>query len=228
MQIIEIQNLLFMLIPIFITWYYYKKWVGSSTEILIATLRMSAQLILIGYILIYIFSNENLIIGLIILLFMICISSYISIRNITNKTFKEYSNIFISISISGVFHLFLVIVFVLQLEQFYKPQFVIPIAGMIFSNSMNAISLVAERFEKELKTNTYENARNTAFKASLIPQINSFFAVGLVSLPGMMTGQILSGVDPLIAVRYQIMVMAMMLGTATISTVIYLKLKKTT
>lgn len=226
MQTIEIYNLLYMLIPIIITWYFYKKWIGDSYEIIKATLRMTVQLLLIGYVLIYIFQNDNSIVGLIIILFMVSISSFISFRNISNKNFNEYKNIFISILISGTFNLILVLVFVLQLEKLYIPQYVIPIAGMIFANSMNSISLVAERFEKESKNNTYIDARNISFKAALIPQINSFLAVGLVSLPGMMTGQILSGVDPLIAVRYQIMVMAMLLGSATISNIIYLSLKK--
>jgi ABC-type iron transport system FetAB permease component len=61
--------------------------------------------------------------------------------------------------------------------------------------------------------------------ATLIPQINSLFAVGLVALPGMMTGQILSGVDPNIAVRYQIMVMWMIFGSGCIAAVIYLVLR---
>jgi putative ABC transport system permease protein len=215
-----------MLIPLAITWYFYKKWIGDSLEIIKATARMTIQLLLIGYVLIYIFQNDNSIIGLIIILFMVSVSSFISFRNISNKSFNEYKNIFLSILVSGSFNLILVLLFVLQLEKLYIPQYVIPIAGMIFANSMNSISLVAERFEKESKNNTYIDARNTAFKAALIPQINSFLAVGLVSLPGMMTGQILSGVDPLIAVRYQIMVMAMILGSATISNIIYLSLKK--
>ncbi len=91
---------------------------------------------------------------------------------------------------------------------------------------MNAVSLVAERFERERQINSYEEARATSFRASLIPQINSFLAVGLVSLPGMMTGQILAGVDPIIAVRYQIMVMVMILGSSGISSVIYLLYQK--
>ncbi|WP_324173028.1 ABC transporter permease [Sulfurimonas sp.] len=65
-----------------------------------------------------------------------------------------------------------------------------------------------------------------SFRASLIPQINSFLAVGLVSLPGMMTGQILVGIDPIVAVRYQIMVMFMVLGSSGISTILYLLQKK--
>ena len=72
----------------------------------------------------------------------------------------------------------------------------------------------------------FEQAREIAFKACMIPQINSLLAVGLVSLPGMMTGQILSGVDPLIAVRYQIMIMTMILSSAGISAIIYFLLKK--
>ena len=64
----------------------------------------------------------------------------------------------------------------------------------------------------------------TAYHAAMIPVINSLFAVGLVSLPGMMTGQILSGVSPLIAARYQIMVMCMIFASAGISTAVFLAL----
>ena len=60
----------------------------------------------------------------------------------------------------------------------------------------------------------------------MIPQINSLLAVGLVALPGMMTGQILSGVDPMIAVRYQIMIMSMILSSSGIAIVVYFTLKK--
>ena len=68
----------------------------------------------------------------------------------------------------------------------------------------------------------WEEARLTAYQAAMIPVINSLFAVGLVSLPGMMTGQILSGVSPLIASRYQIMVMCMIFSAAGISTAVFL------
>jgi putative ABC transport system permease protein len=94
---------------------------------------------------------------------------------------------------------------------------------MIFANAMNAIGVASERFDAEMSRDAqYENARNKALSACLIPQINSFMAVGLVSLPGMMTGQILAGVEPLIAVRYQIVVMSMILGAGGLSAIIYL------
>jgi len=115
---------------------------------------------------------------------------------------------------------------VLDLPRWFEPSFVVPLAGMIFANAMNTVSLAAERFESELSrgADTAE-ARRTALDASLIPQINGLLAVGLVSLPGMMTGQILSGVEPLIAVRYQIMVMCMVFGAGGLGAIAYLTLR---
>jgi len=136
-----------------------------------------------------------------------------------------YLYAFISIFTGGIFTLIMVVFGVLNLNPWYEPRFLIPLAGMIFANSMNAVSISAERFETETERRSdYIEARATSYKAALIPIINSLFAVGLVSLPGMMTGQILSGVDPLIAVRYQMMVMLMILGSAGISVAIYLVL----
>lgn len=101
----------------------------------------------------------------------------------------------------------------------------IPLAGMIFANAMNSVSLAGERLMAEINRNiSYEQARIIALQASLIPITNSLFAVGLVSLPGMKTGQILSGVSPFIAARYQIMVMCMMFASAGISSTIFLAL----
>ena len=119
--------------------------------------------------------------------------------------------------------LILIIKGVLHLKPWYLPSYLIPLASMIFANAMNTLSLAAERQEAELNRGMdYQEARNIAFKAALIPITNSMFAVGLVSLPGMMTGQILSGISPLIAARYQIMVMAMLYGSSGITTAIYL------
>jgi len=224
MELIPAQNIFFMLLPLSIVWYFYYKWIDNSTEILYATVRMVIQLILIGYILIYIFKNDSWYLGFFIILFMIIMSSFIVLRNIEQKNIFSYFVIFTAISIGGTFNLILIIEFVLDLTPFYEPRFVIPIAGMVYANSMNAVSLAAERFEKELDTSTYQEARKIAFKSSMIPRINTFLAVGIVSLPGMMTGQIISGVDPLVAIRYQIVIMAMVLGSSGISVIIYLKM----
>jgi len=226
MQLIPIPNLLYMLLPLVIVGYFYHNWLDNGKEIIYATLRMIIQLLAIGYILIYIFQNSSYIVGGIIILMMITMSSFITLRNLQTKTFNSYWPIFFSIAFGGSINLILVIEFVLDLNNFYEPRYVIPIAGMIYANCMNAVSISAERFEKEIQHSNYIKARNIAFKSALIPSINAFLAVGLVSLPGMMTGQILSGVDPLIAVRYQMVVMAMVLGSSGISVVTYLSLKK--
>ena len=224
MELIPAQNILFMLLPLSFVWYYYYKWADNPREVLYATARMVIQLVIIGYALVYIFKNDSWYLGFFIILFMIIMSSFIVLRNIENKSASSYLIILFSIAIGGTINLVLVIKFVLDLTPFYEPRYVIPIAGMIYANAMNAVSLAAERFEKELLVLTSTKAKQAAFKASMIPIINTFLAVGIVSLPGMMTGQILSGVDPLVAVRYQIVVMAMILGSSGISVILYLKM----
>jgi putative ABC transport system permease protein len=215
-----------MLIPLVFVGYFYFRWVGNKTEILYAAIRMVTQLLLIGYLLTYIFEAKTSYLTIFIVMVMISMSSLITMRNVSKRNFQVYRDIFFAIFIGGSVNLFLVLFFVLELKSFNEPRYIIPIAGMLYANCMNAVSLVAERFEKEREIHTYNKARAISFKASLIPQINSFLAVGLVSLPGMMTGQILSGVNPIIAVRYQIMVMFMVLGSSGISTIIYLSQKK--
>ncbi|QKF80657.1 ABC transporter permease [Halarcobacter ebronensis] len=226
MQNISFYNLCLSLLPLIVVWYYYKKWTNNSTEIIVATLRMLVQLIAIGYVLIFIFENKNIYLGLFIITFMIIVSSFIALRNTNDKSKKHYLQIFVAILGAGLINLFIIIL-VLKLEYTYEPRYIIPLSGMIFANTMNALSLAIERFEKEsLREESFEKAREIAFKACLIPQINALLAVGLVSLPGMMTGQILSGVDPLIAVRYQIMIMTMVLSSAGLSTIIYFLIKR--
>ena len=187
---------------------------------------MLLQLLLVGYLLSYVFDAKTSYMTIFIVVVMISAASLITLRNITRKNLKIYKVIFLSIFLGGSINLFFVLYFVLEIDSLNNPRYIIPIAGMLYANCMNAVSLVAERFEKEREAHDYEKARAIAFKASLIPQINSFLAVGLVSLPGMMTGQILSGVDPIVAVRYQIMVMFMVLGSSGISTILYLSQKK--
>jgi len=226
MQLIPITNLLLVLLPLILVGYFYYIWVDNGKEIIYPTVRMLVQLILVGYVLTYIFQADSWLLGTAIILFMVIVSSFIVLRNVAKKTITSYYKIFLAIMIGGSINLYLVIEFILEITPFYDPKFVIPIAGMLYANSMDGISLAAERFEKEIKQNSYDIAKKIAFKTAMIPRINAFLAVGLVALPGMMTGQILSGIDPLIAVRYQIVVMAMIFSSAGISVILYLHLLK--
>ncbi len=226
-QIIPFANLAFAFIPVFVVLAIFWKWKLDYKNSLYALTRMLIQLLLIGYFLAYIFETDNVLVIVVVLIVMLISSSVIALRTINIAKKNLYLKSFGSISIGGFIILILMTQGVLDLHPWYLPSYVIPLAGMIFANSMNSVSLAGERLVAELNRGVaYEKAKIIAFQASLIPIINSLFAVGLVSLPGMMTGQILSGVSPFIAVRYQIMVMCMVFGSAGISSAIFLILVK--
>ena len=179
--------------------------------------------------LVYIFQTGS---GLIIsgvLSVMLIAASWIALNTVDLPKASLFPASLVSVLLGGGTTLLLITQGVLQLKPWYQPSIVIPLAGMIFAARMTNISLALDRLHAELENGAaFERARDTAFKTSMIPVINSFLAVGLISLPGMMTGQILSGVSPLIAVRYQIMVMCMIFGAAGLSTVCFLTMIRKT
>ena len=226
-QTIPLINLTIVFIPVLVVIIVLFRWSLDYRNALYATSRMLVQLLIIGYFLTYIFDANSAWIVLVVLAVMLFASSWIALSTIKYRHRILYIKAFYSITMGGGLTLLLVTQGVLTLSPWYLPSYFIPLAGMIFANAMNSVSLAAERLEAETERDVlYEAARNIAFRASLIPITNSMFAVGLVSLPGMMTGQILSGIDPLIAARYQIMVMCMIFGSAGISSACFLVLIK--
>jgi putative ABC transport system permease protein len=192
-----------------------------------ALFRMLLQLLLIGFVLNYIFAYEGSSIVLLVITIMIMASSWISLNAIREYRRELYAHVCLSIALSGLLSLMLITLFIVGAEPWYEPRVVIPLAGMVFANSMNSVSLAAERVIMELsQPQDYESARMRAFNAALIPVVNSLMAVGLVSLPGMMTGQILSGVAPVIAAKYQIVIMCMLFGSTGLSVALFLTLAR--
>jgi putative ABC transport system permease protein len=224
---IPIWNLSLMLIPLIIVIGIYFRWSLKGSSLIYATVRMLVQLGLVGFVLKYIFRLDNSLLICAILLLMLSLSGWIALDVIKSSRRLLYRSAFIALFVGCIPTLALVIFGVIKSDPWYNPTYLIPIAGMNFSNALIALSLAAERFQNESARNIpYEKARSTAFKASLIPNVNMFLVVGLVSFPGMMTGQILSGVDPLIAVRYQIMIMLMAMGSSGIASAFYLFLNR--
>ncbi len=224
-ETISIQQLLIAFIPVTFVIALMWRWKLAAGNAVYALARMATQLLLIGYVLIFIFDSDSSAFVLIILLIMIMASSWIALNSVKSVNTSLYLISFFSIFLGGGFTLLIITEGVLQLEPWYKPHYLIPLAGMVFANAMNSVSLAAERLHAELNNGlSYQQARNTAFQTAMIPIVNSLFAVGLVSLPGMMTGQILSGVSPFIAARYQIMVMCMIFSSTGISTACFLYL----
>ena len=210
-------------IPVLVTLVIILFWSSSLRQSVIAILRMLLQLLLIGYALEFIFNANSHWIIVAVLGFMLFAASWISLASLPVKSTRLLGLSLAAISIGGIFNLVLITQAVLHADPWFAPAVMIPIAGMIFSNSMNSVSLAGERLYSELEHHgDYRRARNTAFQAAMIPITNSLLAVGLVSLPGMMTGQILAGTSPLVAARYQIIVMCMIFSSAGISAATFL------
>ncbi len=227
LQTIPLLNLSLAFVPALLAIGILFKWSLNSTNALYAISRMLVQLLLIGYFLTYIFESDSASIIIVILAVMVFASSWIALGTVADKRLQLYKYAILSIAVGGGITLVLITQGVLMIEPWYSPQTMIPIAGMIFANAMNSVSLSAERLNAEInRAVPYDEARKIALQSSLIPVVNSLFAVGLVSLPGMMTGQILSGVSPLVAARYQIMVMCMVFGASGVATAYFLVLVK--
>lgn len=214
-------------IPAMVVLAVFYAWTIRCQTIVYAFARMTIQLILVGYVLTYLFGTNHSLIVVAVMILMILISSWITLRPLKSITYKTYLHALIAIAIAGTATIFLVTEFVLELDPWFRPQYMIPLAGLVYSNAMNTVSLTAERFEVSLQSGSdYYEARLAAMNAGLIPVINTLLATGLVSLPGIMTGQILSGVSPLIAVRYQIVIMCMVFAAGGGAAAIYLLLEK--
>ena len=225
MNLYDISNLqlAYAFIPALLALIIFYRWTAGLGNASYAVGRMLLQLLLIGYALAYIFETEHPVVVLGVLTVMLSAAAWISLNSIGKQRKDWLVKAALAIGVVGMAVLILVTQAVVAVEPWYAPNYVIPLAGMIFANTMNAVSLAAERFMSEREDGlAYEHARRRAFKAAMIPVVNSLFAVGLVSLPGMMTGQILSGVSPLIAARYQIVVMSMLFGAAGLSTAWFL------
>lgn len=217
-----------------------KEKIGHEKQILIASIRMTIQLILVGYLLTYVFENPNPIVTVFILLVMESFAIFNIYSRIDKKLPKKLKliiglSMFFGTLISIVFFLFVVI----KISPWYMPQYFIPISGMLIGNSMTGISLGAQGIitgindNKELIENALmlgatpvkatKDIQNRSFYNAILPTINSMIGMGIVFLPGMMTGQILAGAMPLTAIKYQIAIMMGILGSVTLT--VYLMVK---
>ena len=224
-EAIPLINLSYTLIPVFVVLIIFVKWKLKTKDALYAISRMLLQLLVVGYFLNAIFASDSATITLSILSVMLLFSGWIALGTVKKNRNSFFIKAIVSLLLTCAFILSIIVIGVLELDPWYQPRYIIPLGGMILANCMNNISLAAERFITEMDNhNDRILARNNAFNTSLIPTINTLFAVGLVSLPGMMTGQILSGVEPFIAARYQIMVMCMIFASSGLSAACFLTL----
>lgn len=200
------------------------------------TVRTFGQLFLVGYVLEFIFRIDRAWLVLLLFVFMIFWAAHAIRGRVEQDTVPFFLPTFVSMVISYLVITTLVTAVIVQVRPWYTPQYFIPLGGMIIGNSMNAIAIGLDRLFSDLRRRreeielafclgaTYQEATTDilrgAIKAGMIPSINALMTVGLVSLPGMMTGQILAGASPLLAVRYQIMVMLMLVASTAIGSLL--------
>jgi len=213
---------------------------GQGKDLFWSGLRMFVQLMAVGYILHLVFSLESALSVMLILVVMLGFSIQTIGARVQNKMPHFYKVVGTALLFGCGGMTFFFCTLVIGLEPWFDPRYLIPLAGMIIGNSMTGASLAAERLSAEFQDRRDEietvlclggsvqmasqPAVSSAFRAALIPSVNAMAAMGLVFLPGMMTGQILSGTEPLIAVKYQIAIMCVITGSVALTTFLILRL----
>lgn len=217
-----IQFSLIYLLLIIILMIMKKSKINQTKLLIIASLRMTVQLVLAGLILTYIFDHPHPVFVILYIIVMIAFSirRILSKNKQLNRNFKI--SVAISISLSGIFILTYFVMIVVG-ESVFNPQYTIPLAGMIIGNAMTGVTLGLKTFNENIKNqrNKIEALLNlgvtpkkillpyvnNALETALLPTMNNMLGMGIISLPGMMTGQILSGTKPTTAILYQIAIM---------------------
>lgn len=204
---------------------------GLEQRLWVASVRMVVQLLLVGYVLEWVFALRNPVWVLLVALAMTIMAGMSAVNRTRRRFGSIYWNSFVSILAAAFLVTGLSVTGIIQVQPWYNPQYLIPLLGMILGNALTGTSLALDRFMEDLIANRgqvesllalgatrWEAAHPTikeALRTGMIPTINSMMVMGLVSLPGMMTGQILAGASPTDAVRYQIVIIfAITAGTA--------------
>jgi putative ABC transport system permease protein len=209
---------------------------GLSKLLAIATLRTIVQLLGVGFFLAIVFATRNALIILAVLLGMTTIAAIVARNRIDRELPRLLKWVWLAIFLSALLTMSYVCLLVIHLDPWYDPRYLIPLTGIVLGNAMTAASIAGERLVSALRNNRSEIEthlslgatpsqavqayRQEAIKAGLIPTINAMMVVGLVTLPGIITGQILAGADPLTAAIYQILIMFMLAIATLIATLI--------
>jgi len=212
-------------------------WMGLRLErdLALATVRTYLQLFALGFVLRWVFVNQTWPIVLALMGVMVVAAARVVLKRAGNAPPAVFTSAVASMALTGFTVTFAVTALVIRVPVWYDARYVLPIAGMVIGNSMTGISLAVERLFADLDSRSAEMlglsalgateweaahpSIQTALRAGMLPTINSMAAVGIVFIPGMMTGQILAGADPVEASKYQIVVMLMLAAATAIGAI---------
>ena len=209
---------------------------GLAQRLVIGAIRTVVQLMLVGYVLVYIFALDRWYLVGVALLCMLLVATKAAV----NRQFRASRTLLmitgVAMLLASGLTLLYISTLVVRVTPWYNPRYLIPLFGMIVGSAMNAAAIAAERLASEIAARTAEieaylalgataqqashQPVRQALRAALMPTVNGLMVVGIVTLPGMMTGQILAGASPLIAIRYQIVVAFMQAAAVAITTAI--------
>lgn len=209
-------------------------------DLIIGTIRSIAQLTAMGFLLKFIFSMNSSVFVVIMFVAMTFFAAEIIKGRVKKQSVSYFLPTLFSVQITFFVVTYIVTALIVNAKPWWTPQYFIPIGGMIAGNSMSALAISLDRLFSDLKakrdqvemrlclgaspSEASKDIFKDALKAGMIPSINGMMGAGLVSIPGMMTGQILAGSDPTEAVKYQIVVMLMLVASTAIASFIVLKL----
>jgi putative ABC transport system permease protein len=212
--------------------------IGIFKSTLIAVLRMTLQLTLVGMYLEVLFRINSIWLNLAWLFIMIIVANVNVIRTAGLSLKKFFLIVFCGISIGTLSVVFIFVCVAVQPSPLYDARYLIPITGMVLGNCLRANVICMERFyssirknEKEFLTYLLMGATlyeavlpylKEAVKSAIAPTVSTMATIGLVSLPGMMTGQILGGSFPAVAIKYQLAIMIAIFSAIGITSVINL------
>lgn len=209
---------------------------GLEKNLAVGTVRTFAQLTLIGFALDILFEYDSPGLLLLVVTVMLAVASTECVRRQDVRLPGLFLYAYGTLALAWVISIGVLALVVIRPTPWYKLVVMIPLSGMVIGNGMNIVSLATNRFIGELRLRRAQievalalaapprKALHSTYKSAvtgaLIPSVNALMTVGLVQLPGVMTGQILAGVPPVEAVKFQIVIMMMWITTGVISGVV--------
>lgn len=209
---------------------------GLIRDITIGAARTFVQLFLMGYVLTFILGSENLPLTVSVFVVMVVSAMFIVKGRVKETQVSYILPTFLTMLVTYFITAVYVSAMIVGTTPWWEPRYFIPAGGMVIGNSMSAIAIALERLFRDMRLQreivemklalgaNYREASDDVFRnavtAGMIPSINAMMGVGLVFIPGMMSGQILAGTDPLVAIRYQIVVMFMLVGSTAVTSLI--------
>jgi putative ABC transport system permease protein len=209
---------------------------GLAGSLAFATVRTIVQLLVVGSLLTVVFQQKNPWVVLAVLLVMLTIAAIVARNRIGKDLPNVLPLVWGAIFISTVLTLSYTSFIVIRPLTWYDPQYLIPLTGIVLGNAMNGAAIAGERLSSTIQASRLEiethlslgaspqeailQYRRAAIKAGLIPTINQMMVVGVVTLPGIITGQLLGGVSPLNAAAYQILIMFMLAFATLVTTLL--------